>query len=823
MKTTKISHFSRTLTIKAVLALITFALYSLSFEVQADDSCWPLYARSSATPGSPTCQLDVVSTSPAGMGDYACINDIASIEAWCANASSPNKQEPDLSCPVADPVYPGNGAVTLEATDFVSGDDWPMFFTRTYNSQRIEPNGNSMGRGWHHNWQRYLDLKNATNTNELKIIAYREDGQPVTFNWSENAWRTYGTPSLELERNHLGNWILRDLETDAVESYLSSGILLSETTYSHTTRTLTYDSSGLLTALTQHGAALTTGYDSTLQFDYDNKRRLSRLTDPLGNTTRYGYDTNDNLVSITWPDGNVHRYLYENSNFKNALTGEINEIGTRITTWTYDEQGRAVAVTHPESARDVQFTYHNGSTVITGRAGITTLNMSPIGGSLRPTTIISAAGNASSKWDASGKLISDSDASGGTRKYSYDNAGRPIKVVFNTPTVNSVITLRYADSSSLRPLMISSPNLIQAFDYNPYLGNVLTIRKTPTTDSTGASGLAALRDVNAATTTYKVEYGPANWLIGVRETVDGKDSRRWKIIRDFTDNVYQIEQIVDGATTSTTMQLRDAAHRVLRGKNPSGEFSLKYNSRGWITDFTFNEYANPSNGNARRKFNVRFNFSPDGRITSRSGTVSTNDNTASHSISEEEINQWIDNYNHGDSPVGPSPGIQKSRQRTDSSLLPPSTVCSDCHFSAGLGGVARGIAFVWKLVKNPATKHGIGKGTSQSKEISARLRANCKPSAEQIPGIPPGRAVKDITVGRSVKNVETDLGRAEFEANLTKDGWTHSLAKDGKTDIFTKNGDRFTVRNDSNAGMPTAEYIPVGATKATLKIRLPNP
>ncbi|WP_244128940.1 DUF6531 domain-containing protein, partial [Burkholderia gladioli] len=107
------------------------------------------------------------------MGDYACINDIASIEAWCANASSPNKQEPDLSCPVADPVYPGHGAVTLEATDFVSGADWPMFFTRTYNSQRIEPNGNSMGRGWHHNWQRYLDLKNATNTNELKIIAYR--------------------------------------------------------------------------------------------------------------------------------------------------------------------------------------------------------------------------------------------------------------------------------------------------------------------------------------------------------------------------------------------------------------------------------------------------------------------------------------------------------------------------------------------------------------------------------------------------------------------------------------------------------------------------
>jgi hypothetical protein len=44
-----------------------------------------------------------------------------------------------------------------------------------------------------------------------------------------------------------------------------------------------------------------------------------------------------------------------------------------------------------------------------------------------------------------------------------------------------------------------------------------------------------------------------------------------------------------------------------------------------------------------------------------------------------------------------------------------------------------------------------------------------------------------------------------------------TFSRDGKADIFTKDGD------ESNAGKPTADFTPVGATRATLKIRLPKP
>ncbi|MFM0648229.1 hypothetical protein PQR14_28245, partial [Paraburkholderia bryophila] len=104
-----------------VRLLAAFMLLTVAFGANAFDCLTP-YAQSGATPGSKTCRLDVVSNTPGGMGNYACINDLALIDQWCA---APKANEPEASCPIADPVYPGNGAVTLTEADFVSGDDLP--------------------------------------------------------------------------------------------------------------------------------------------------------------------------------------------------------------------------------------------------------------------------------------------------------------------------------------------------------------------------------------------------------------------------------------------------------------------------------------------------------------------------------------------------------------------------------------------------------------------------------------------------------------------------------------------------------------------------
>ena len=115
--------------------------------------------------------------------------------------------------------------------------------------------------------------------------------------------------------------------------------------------------------------------------------------------------------------------------------------------------------------------------------------MSSIGGMLRPTGTTSAAGNSSSAWDASGNLLKDTDASGGTSEYSYDDKGRPVRAIVKDATGTSITTIRYADGTTLRPSMIASPKLMQSFVYDAN-GNTTGVSETPTTDPTGAPAVA---------------------------------------------------------------------------------------------------------------------------------------------------------------------------------------------------------------------------------------------------------------------------------------------------------------------------------------------
>ena len=712
----------------AVRLLAAFMLLMVAFGASATD-CLSLYSQSGATPGSKTCRLDVVGNTPGGMGNYACINDLALIDQWCA---APAANEPEASCPVADPVYPGSGAVTLTEADFVSGDDLPMRFTRTYRSKSLGASSAAMGLVWFHNWQRNLGLANANSGSASKVLAYRENGEPVTFNWSSGSWRTVGFTGLALVQSGSG-WTLTDLKTDITESYSAQGLLLSESTRTGFVRTLTYDSSGLLTTITQHAAGTDAKQDVTLRLDYDDKRRLSRLNDPLGRLTQYAYDASGNLVSVTWPDGNVHRYVYDDTRFRNALTGEIDEIGNRIATWSYDTQGRAAAVNHADSSLNAQFAYGAGTTTVTDNKRTTTLGFSSVGGVLRPTSSRSADGAKSFAWDASGSLLKDSDEAGNS-EYSYDVAGRPARITSKDASGTFTTTIRYADGTSLRPAAIASPGVIQSFVYDGQ-GNATGLSESPTTDSTGASGFDAAKS-NDATRAYGMVYDAFNRITFAQFYEAGTLVGQWKVTRDATGNVFGVivqQALPDG----TEMIMRDAAHRVLSGYNPTGDFYLRYDLRGRISRFKFNEYASPTNGGLRRVFKVSFDYAPDGRVVLRSGTVARNGSVLDLNdgtdvpISSDEVDQWIDNYNFGESPVGPPANLQGSRQMLRGAVPGTSTVCGGCHFSAGVpDNLARGALFIWRLVHNPAVRYGIGQGARKAAETVERIKEMCKPTVK---------------------------------------------------------------------------------------------
>ncbi len=636
--------------------LVAFTLLLVAFGANAesgDGICSGLYVKSGAIQGTSTCYWDAWGNTPINMSNHYCVNEPARIKRWCG--APPDLPQADAACPVADPVNPNSGTTTLTENDFVSGDDIPVLFSRTYRSRALFRPDAGFGSSWSHNWQRQLGLAKV-NSNQ-QVTAYREDGDAVTFGKSSGAWRPVDGKLFALAQGP-STWMLTDLTTGAVESYSLQGVLLSVSVHGGQVITLTYSdsntpstvapSAGLLIAITEHAPNTNTYYDLVFRLSYDAKWRITQLTDPTGGVTQYGYDDSNNLTSVTWPDGNVRRYAYADPRFTSALTDVIDETGTRISTWTYDAQGRATAVSHPDTTRNVWFAYGNNGTLVNYGQKSLTMNFSSTGNMVRPTTTSSAAGTASTTWDAAGNLLSQTGVSGLNRSAVYDDVGRPTRATHVGINGTAATSVRYADGASLRPSMIASPGRIRAFVYDAQ-SNLTGMSEWTTTDSTGESGFDASSD-GVQKTSYGFAYDSANQLNFAQVYEDGKLTEEWSLSRDATGNLRQMSNRTAG--TYYTVSLRDKAHRAISIGGPSGTAMPVFDSRGRVATFWYSEPAGPLNGNVNRLLKVNFSYSPDGRLTDRTGTVSTN-NGADTPISSDEIDKWIANWNERAVPVGP--------------------------------------------------------------------------------------------------------------------------------------------------------------------------
>lgn len=661
------------------LLLVAFALLLIAIATNAEEGdsiCFGLYPRSGAVQGTSSCPLIASSNTPVGMATYRCTAELPLVNRWCG---TPPDAIPDKSCPVADPVYPGTGSTTITETDFSSGDATPIVFRRIYRARPLVRTDAGLGSLWFHNWQRQLVVSNAA-SNPPKVIAYREKGDPVTFSKASGNWRPTDGELLTLTQGS-SSWTLTDLTTNTDESYSTQGALLSVSTHEGLVTTLTYSDAntpgnvapapGLLIAVTQHAALTNPYYDLTLRLSYDAKWRITQMTDPTGGIIQYGYDTYDNLVSVTWPDRNVRQYAYEDKRFTSALTGVIDETGSRIATWTYDATGRATAVSHPDTTRNAQFTYNNTSTTVTSGQNSTTLNFSSIAGVQRATG--SSAGTAKT-WDTSGNLLVDKGANGSAIEYTYDDAGRPIVIVQRGASSAAKTSVRYADAKSLRPSFIASPGKMRAYVYDAQ-GNVTGVSELTTDDPTGVNGFGA-STASGQQRTYGFAYDSLNNVNFVQIYDNDIESGRWSFTQDQTGNLRGIQNRKTGDVY--LVGSRDTAHRAAVITGPGFLANPVYDSRGRLSTFWYNEDAGPLNGNVTRLLKVTYNYSPDNRIVSRTGTVATNGGR-DIAITSDEIDQWLDNYESRVSPAGPPVnllGWAKALKFVQESGLEP--VCVEC-------------------------------------------------------------------------------------------------------------------------------------------------
>jgi YD repeat-containing protein len=772
-----------------VLLLVAFGANAEN----GDGICFGLYPKSGAIQGTSSCPLIASSNTPVGMATYRCTAELPVVKRWCA--APPDDTSDDRSCPVADPVYASSGATTLSEVDFHSGDDRPFVFRRTYRARPVTRPDSGFGSLWFHNWQRQLNLT-AVNGAPSRVVAYRENGSSVSFSKASGAWRpTDGTP-LTLAQSS-SSWTLNDLTDGSAETYSAQGILLSVADHDGRITTLTYSDSntpgnvapapGLLVSISEHAAGTNPYYDLAIRLTYDAKWRITQMGDSTGNVTQYGYDTYNNLVSVTWPDGNVRRYVYEDTRFASALTGVIDETGSRISTWTYDANGRATAVSHPDTTRNASFAYGRGATTVTSSQRATTVNFSPFGGTLRPTG--NDAGY-SMGWDAVGNLTTDIAPYDKNVQYVYDEFNRPTQATVHNKLGLGITTVRYADSVSLRPYMVASSGWLRTYVYDSN-GNVTGISERPTTDSTGASGFDA-RLGDGISRSYGLVYNSANQVTFAQMYEDGRLTGEWGITQDQTGN---LRSILDRKTgTSINMRLRDTAHRVITIEGPGFFANPAYDIRGRLTTFQYQEYPGPLNGNVKRFLKVNYTYSADGRVVGRTATVSTNLGP-DVSIGSDEIDKWLDNFESGVAPAGPPVnllGWVKALQFVQEQGLEP--VCPECAIASG----ARFAWLVYQLAKDPmwVAKNGIQQATEakQCKPTGANNAGNIRfqtthyASRLEQEGVNVADAQSEVA--DIVNNISSDMTpNTDTVGRMTVDGvlveWRAFMLPDGTVSVGT--------------------------------------
>jgi YD repeat-containing protein len=639
----------------AARLLAAFMLLIVAFGANAADymQCMQAYQKSLGTPGTPTCAIQVAGTTPmsrgaddpySSMNYYNCPNASDWIKDYCGGAPVP--PSPEGSCPVADPVLPAEGIVTLSETDFASGDALPLVFGRTYLSRPYDTSQTAMGRNWVNNWQRRIDLT-AVNASTPQIVAYRGNQQPLMFKWNGKVWATLGNRGLSLTKAGNGDYRLIDELLGTTEVYSGNGNLYSETTRTGMLRKFGFDYRQRMVQINQWPVDQIGPNGFKINLQYDDRDRIVGMVDPLGKVTQYAYDVKGNLASVTHPDGSIRQYLYDDARFPNALTGVKDESGSRIATWTYDANARVISVSHPDTTRNTSLNYGSGKTTLSDMYGTSTYSFS-FPDAWRPGSIVTPAGTISRKWDIAGNLTQRTTPEGDTQ-YTWDSANRPTKAIATVAGKKTVITIEYNDASSLRPNLVATPGKIRAFVYDSS-GNVTGYAERQTTDLTGEQGLQAIG--TGSQLTVGARYDNAGRLLSATITQNGSKIEDWTLSRD-------------------------AANRATAIAGNSGQADISYDERGRVSVFQYDEKAGVVNGGLARKLVVRYGYAANGTVSTRTAAVATNGGVQ-QPIGDAELGVWLTNWELGNDPVSPPANL--TGLQSDSKAFVPG-LCVECYMA----------------------------------------------------------------------------------------------------------------------------------------------
>ncbi|TAM09378.1 MAG: RHS repeat protein [Nevskiaceae bacterium] len=404
---------------------------------------------------------------------------------------------------MGDPIFPGDGNVHEEVTDF--NGPGLLKLARSYNSRT----------GWLHSFLMHLIVNGTT------VQALRPDGTAYTFTSAGSAFTQDPDVNFRLTQLPAGSpggaayRLVTD--QDAVELYDANGLPLSVTARGGASVHMTYAGSLL--------SRVTDVYGRSLDFSYDSHNRVSGFTTPAGESYRYGYDGNGRLTQINAPDGTSTQYVYEDAAYPFLLTGIIDPRGNRTATWTYDTLGRAVGVTGAGGTGSYQVAYPTGGSSavqVTDPLGtVRSLDYGTVYGRLLLTSSDQACPSygrdvASKAIDINGNVVGITDYKGVSTTLGYDDSRNLVTTLTRAAgaPASERTTIQYSPDFRL-PTTIQTANQLDQRSYDA-AGNLIQrtladigAQATRTTQASydGNGQLLTYTDADGNVTTYTYDGG----------------------------------------------------------------------------------------------------------------------------------------------------------------------------------------------------------------------------------------------------------------------------------------------------------------------------
>ena len=238
-----------------------------------------------------------------------------------------------------DPVNMVTGNFYLNITDmYYQGiGDAAIAITRHYNS--VDTRSGLLGKGWRFAYESKLTKKTGGD-----MEAVYSSGRTILFDKKGSSYIAPDACRDTLTKNADGTWCLVT-EDKLTYTYSSAGKLTAITDRNGNSVTLTY-SSGTLTGIT--------GADGITLSVTCSGGKLRKITDPYGRTVEYSYDSKGRLIKVSGETCGTMTYTYNSYGITSITDGN----GETYIKNKYDSMGRVIRQTDADG-RQYKFQYND--------------------------------------------------------------------------------------------------------------------------------------------------------------------------------------------------------------------------------------------------------------------------------------------------------------------------------------------------------------------------------------------------------------------------------------------------------------------------------